>query len=141
MNDDHGIQFDEKRAQEELEKGYSKAEKLLNDPDKIEKFFQRLEKKLKSLPAVGNKLAYIPIMASLVRSYIKKEYADIPIGSVVAIISALAYFVSPIDIIPDSIPLLGYVDDAFVIAACWTLVGDDVSEYEKWREDNGKVMV
>lgn len=134
------ITIDEQTAQEELEKGYETAEKLLKDPDKFEKFMQRLETKLKLIPLAGNRLADIPVMASLIRSYTKKEYTDIPIGTIMAIVSALIYFVSPIDLLPDSIPVLGYIDDAAVIALCWKLVESDVKEYVKWREDNGKVL-
>lgn len=130
--------FDDKKAQEELKKGYESAEKLLNNQDAIERFLQRLEKKLKVIPLAGDILANITIMVSLVRSFIKKEYRDIPIGSIIAITSALIYFVSPIDILPDSIPVLGYIDDAAVIGVCWKLVGSDVEEYVKWRKDNGK---
>lgn len=83
----------------------------------------------------GDKLANIPVMVSLVRSFAKKEYTDIPIGSIIAITSALIYFVSPIDIVPDSIPLIGYIDDAAVVAVCWKLVESDVKEYVKWREE------
>lgn len=78
---------------------------MLEDEDKMERFIQGLDKKLKLIPIVGNKLAEIPIMASLVRGYVKKEYTDIPIGSIIEIVSALIYFVSPIDIVPDSIRL------------------------------------
>jgi len=130
--------FDEKKALEELEKGYSEAEEILHDEDKMERFLQRLEKKLKTVPIAGEKLAVVPIMASLIRNYAKKEYTDIPIGTLLAMISALVYFVSPIDIIPDSIPVLGYFDDAAVVAACWKLVESDVDEYVKWRKDNHK---
>lgn len=132
--------FNEKTVQEALEKGYSEAERLLNDEDKMERFLQRLEKKLKTIPLAGEKLADIPIMASLLRNYIKKEYTDIPIGSVIAIVSALIYFVSPIDILPDSIPVIGYLDDAAVVAACWQLVQSDVNEYIKWRDNNDRVL-
>ncbi len=134
------LKVDEKEALEELKKGYAEAEKLLQDEDKMERFLQRLEKKLKTVPLVGNKLATVPIMASLLKSYIKKEYTDIPIGTIIAIISALIYFVSPIDIVPDSIPALGYFDDAAVVAACWLLVESDVNEYSTWREKNNKVL-
>lgn len=133
-------EFEEKKAQDELEKGYDEAEKILNDEDKMERFLQRLEKKMKVIPLAGDKLANIPIMVSLVRSYVKKEYRDIPIGSLIAIVSALIYFVSPIDIVPDSIPILGYFDDAAVVAACWKLVDTDVVEYVKWRKDNNKEL-
>lgn len=132
--------FDEQKALEQLEKGYDEAEKLLKDEDKIERFLLRLEKKLKTIPVAGNKLAVVPIMASLVKNYVKKEYTDIPIGTIIAIVSSLIYFVSPIDFIPDSIPILGYFDDAAVVAACWKLVESDVEEYEKWRNENGKTL-
>jgi uncharacterized membrane protein YkvA (DUF1232 family) len=36
-------------------------------------------------------------------------------GSLSMIVSAVVYFVSPFDLIPDSIPVLGLVDDASVL--------------------------
>ena len=133
-------EFDEQKALKELEKGYKEAEKLLENEDKLERFLQRLEKKLKIIPIAGDKLAVVPVMASLLKNYAEKEYTDIPIGTIIAIISALMYFVSPIDFVPDSIPVLGYFDDAAVVAACWKLVQSDVDEYVEWRKENGKQM-
>lgn len=133
-------EFDEQKALEELKKGYEEAEKLLENEDKLERFLQRLEKKLKIIPIAGDKLAVVPVMASLLKNYAEKEYTDIPIGTIIAIISALMYFVSPIDFVPDSIPVLGYFDDAAVVAACWKLVQSDVDEYVEWRKENGKQM-
>jgi len=130
----------EEQAKKLLEDGYAKSEVILKDEDKLERLFQRLEKKLKIVPIVGDKLADIPIMASLIKSYIKKEYTDIPIGTIIAVVSALVYFVSPIDFIPDSVPGAGYVDDGVVIAICLKMVDSDLAEYKKWREDNGKVL-
>lgn len=138
MDSDKG--FDEKDALNELEKGYSTAEKLLGDQDALERFLQRLERKLRRVPVAGNTLASIPVLASLIKSYIKKEYTDIPIGSIIAIISALVYFVSPIDFIPDFIPGIGHIDDAAVIAICLKLVETDVEEFTNWRKAHGKVI-
>lgn len=131
-------QINEQIAQEELEKGYAHAEKLLDDHDALERFLQRLEKKLRTIPLAGGALASIPVLVSLIRSFAKKEFTDIPIGSIIAIISALVYFVSPIDIVPDVIPGVGLIDDALVITACLKLVESDVEEYVLWRRENGK---
>ena len=125
-------------ALKELEKGYEKAEVILQNEDKVEKLLQRLEKKLQSIPKIGDKLSHVPVFASLVKSYVKKEYTEVPIGTIVAIVSALIYFVSPIDIIPDAIPGLGHVDDAAVVGACLILVDTDIQEYIKWRDSHGK---
>lgn len=64
--------LDDKSALAELKKGYGKAKTLLDDVDELERFLQRLEKKLKTIPVAGDKLAVLPIMISLVRNYIKR---------------------------------------------------------------------
>ncbi len=130
----------EEQAQYVLQSNFTKSEEILQDEDKLERLFQRLEKKLKIVPVVGGTLAEIPMMASLIKSYVQKEYTDIPIGTIVAVISALIYFVSPIDIIPDNIPGAGYIDDGVVITVCLKMVDSDLQEYKIWREQNGKVL-
>lgn len=135
-----GHTITEKQAQEVLQSNYAASEALLHDEDKLERLFQRLEKKLKIVPVVGSTLAEIPMMASLIKSYVQKEYTDIPLGTIVAVISALVYFVSPFDIIPDNIPGAGYIDDGVVITVCLKMVESDLHEYKIWREQNGKVI-
>ena len=129
----------EKDAQLALESGYAEATATLEDADKLEEFLQKLEQKLKVIPLVGDKLSNVPAMASLLRSYAKKEYTNIPVKSIVAITSALIYLVSPIDLIPDHIPVIGYIDDATVIDICWNMVADDVAAYNEWRASTGRL--
>ena len=129
--------FDEEKYNEFFEKSNAEAEEMLKDEDKLERFFQRLEKKLKAVPVAGNALAYIPLMMSLVRSYVKKEYTDPPIASIMAIMVALIYVVSPVDIIPDFIPGVGYIDDGIVVAGCLALVRTDLEDYRIWRKEHG----
>ena len=124
-------EINEERAQKELEKGYENAAELLKNKDKMEEFLQNLEKKLEVIPVTGGTLSMIPTMISLIKSYIKKEYTNIPIGTIIAIISALAYFLSPVDFIPDALPGVGLVDDATVIAVCLKLVKSDLEDYKK----------
>ena len=128
--------FDENQAQNELKKGYKKAEILLHDENKLEIFLQKIENKSTIVPIVGNALSYIPVMISMIRSYVRKEYTEIPIGSIISMISALIYFVSPVDIIPDFLPVVGYLDDAAVVAACIKLVKSDIDDYKQWRKIN-----
>lgn len=130
----------EEEAKRILEDSYEKSSAIVADEDKLERLLQRLEKKMKIVPVVGEYLADVPIMASLLRSYLKKEYTDIPIGSLVAIVSALAYFVSPVDLIPDMIPGVGYIDDGAVVVACLKMVDTDIKEYKDWRLKNGKTL-
>ena len=125
-------------AQGILNKEYDTARKKLEDPDQVEKILQQAEKKLEMVPGVGDWLADFPAVISLIRSYIRKEYKDIPIGSIIAALAAVLYVVSPIDLIPDYIPGIGLLDDAAVFVACWKMIHDDVDKYQEWRKQAGK---
>jgi uncharacterized membrane protein YkvA (DUF1232 family) len=130
--------FTDEMLESQISKNTKEAEELLKDEDRMERFLERLERKLEKVPVVGKQLSNIPMLVSLVRSYIRKDYRDVPLGSIIAIVSALIYFLSPIDLLSDSIPVLGYVDDAAVFAFVWKMVADDIEEYRKWQEANGK---
>ncbi len=45
-----------------------------------------------------------------------------PVWAKATIVGALGYFISPIDAVPDVLPLVGYSDDAAVLAAAMAAV-------------------
>ncbi|VTS24727.1 membrane protein [Streptococcus porcinus] len=126
--------FDKKQAMEELQKGYKKADRLLKDDAKMESFLDKLERRIKWIPFIRQELKSVPILISMVRSYWKRDYRQVPRRTIVAIVSALIYFLSPIDFIPDWIPFLGQLDDALVVATCWNLVYKDIEDYRQWKK-------
>ncbi len=128
--------LDEEEVQRRFDQSKAKAKKLLEDRDKMDHFLERLEKKLKYIPVVGGVLSEIPVLIALVKAFIEKRYPDIPIGSIIAIVGALLYFLSPIDLMPDFLPVIGLVDDAAVVTLALKLVHDDVKEYKVWRDAN-----
>ena len=128
------LTISKEKALATLKKGFAKAEELLKDDEKIKDLLLRMEEKLKMVPCIGEQLSHIPVFISMIRSYLKKEYTKAPVGTIVAIISAIAYFLSPVDVIPDGIPVAGYVDDAAIITACLSIVDSDIKEYILWRD-------
>ena len=126
----------EEEVQARFDKSKEKAKKILENRDKMDRFLERLEKKLKHIPVVGGILSEIPVLIALVKAFIEKRYLEIPIGSIIAIVGALIYFLSPIDLIPDLLPAIGLVDDAAVLTLAFKLVHDDVKEFKDWREKN-----
>lgn len=50
------------------------------------------------------------------------------------VLSALVYFAEPSDIIPDSVPVLGYFDDAIAIEMCVTELKPELESYEEFCE-------
>ena len=129
----------EEQVKEALESGYAQSEALLNDKDELDDFLYRLGQKINDMPFVGKKFSMIPVMISLVKNYVQGKYTTIPYGTILAVLSALIYFLAPIDIVPDFIPLAGYLDDMAVLGLCMNMVSIDIETYEKWRQDQGLI--
>src|SRR5580704_16900302 len=66
--------------------------------------------------------ARLPFAEDLVAAYFCAFDRNTPRNVQVALIGALAYFVLPFDFIPDMLPLIGFADDAAVLATAIRMV-------------------
>jgi uncharacterized membrane protein YkvA (DUF1232 family) len=76
---------------------------------------------------------YLMAMIRLIRDYQRAEYRDVSEPNLVIIIAAILYFVSPFDVIPDWVPVLGHIDDAFVISLALKSVRLDLDTFMAWE--------
>jgi len=79
----------------------------------------------------------IKLLFPLIKDYWKGTYRDISAKSVVIFIVALAYIISPIDLIPDYILGLGQIDDAAILGLSLYFLEKDLMKYKEWRDKNG----
>lgn len=66
--------------------------------------------------------ARIPFAEDLLAAYYCAFDRETPIQVKATLIGALAYFVLPFDAVPDLLPVLGFTDDAAVLATALKLV-------------------
>jgi uncharacterized membrane protein YkvA (DUF1232 family) len=52
---------------------------------------------------------------------------------IVSLAGALIYLVSPLDLIPDWVPMAGLVDDAAMLAFVFQLSKVDLNAYRRWK--------
>ena len=76
---------------------------------------------------------YLMAMIRLIRAYHKGEYRDISSENLHLIVAALIYFVSPFDLIPDSVLIFGHLDDALVVRLAVNSVGLDLDTFMAWE--------
>lgn len=127
--------FDATKAKELLEDGFGKAQDLLKDTKKVDEVLDQLQEKLKEVPTVGGVLSNIPLMISMVKSYITQEYAEVSPKVIVTMLSAFIYLIKKKDIIPDNIPVIGQLDDIAVVGLALTFVEPELKAYELWRDN------
>ena len=115
-----------------------KPEELLKNKPKLEELLQQAEEKVKTVPGIGDKLAKFPLMISMIRAYITKEYTEVSTKVIVTMVCALIYLISGNDLIPDAKPVVGMVDDIAVVVAAFAMVNPELEAYAQWREEHGK---
>lgn len=81
------------------------------------------------LQTIFNKIV---TLGKLLKFYATGEYRDIEIKNIVIIITAFVYFLSPIDLIPDFIPMLGFADDVALVTFVFNSVSDEIEKFEIW---------
>ena len=118
-----------------LAKYIEKAKSYLGNTEKSNELLDNADKKsAKNRRSLDDVWEPLQLLFGMFRSYAKKEYTEIPTRSILAIIAAILYFVTPIDVIPDILLGLGFADDAAVIAFTVKQIQDDLEKYKLWSE-------
>lgn len=69
----------------------------------------------------------------MVRGWATREYTEIPWKTLLYAVAALAYFVNPLDAVPDALFMLGLVDDVAVVTAVVSALHDDLQAFSLWE--------
>jgi len=125
--------YSEEKIKKELQKKEIKAKRLIENTQATGLVLSKIDKKInKSFKRLNEVIDEIKILFNLVKDVIKQKYTNIPLGSVIAVIGALLYFLSPIDLAPDFLPFIGFTDDIAVILLVIKQISTDLDKYKDW---------
>jgi uncharacterized membrane protein YkvA (DUF1232 family) len=99
--------------------GFEPADRLAQDREGVRKRFWI---KLKRVAAK------LPFAEDLLAAYYCAFDKHTPRHVQVALLGAIAYFILPFDFIPDMMPVLGFTDDAAVLATAIRMVATNITE-------------
>ena len=75
----------------------------------------------------------VRLLWMVLRDYVNGSYRKVPWRAVAAVAAAVAYVISPFDLIPDFLGPLGFTDDLLVVALTWGLVKRELRAYCAWK--------
>ena len=112
--------FEENKENDTMNYDYKKYTNYFTDS----KFWEKMKEVAKK---VGLKVTSYALIL-----YYVLEKDEVPLKDKIIITGALGYFILPIDLIPDFIPIAGYTDDVagmlFAIKKCMNYVDDEIKE-------------
>ena len=93
------------------------AQKLAQDRERVRSDFWRKFRRVAS---------YLPFAEDLLAAYYCAFDRATPLHVQISLLGALAYFILPFDFVPDFLPVLGFTDDAAVLATAVRMVAGQI---------------
>ena len=87
----------------------------------------------KAYPALKSALENVRVLYAVFKDTAKGKYKLHP-ASLAMIGGGLLYFILPADLVPDFIPIVGYLDDLAVLTTIVNSLKEEIREYQTWKE-------
>lgn len=84
-----------------------------------------------SVATAKEKLSVFSRMAS---AYASGRYRGVPWKTMMIMLAAIIYFLNPLDLIPDFIPLMGLTDDFGVLVWVYNAASTEVDKFLTWEK-------
>lgn len=132
--------FDRSNAEDNssFKKAKRQASGILQDPERLRSLVDRSVEKIKELRDNSDEMQdfqrYVGTFNRMIKAYSTKEYQKVPWKTLLLAVAGIIYFVSPLDLIPDFIPVIGYLDDISVLLWIANSAKSDLEDFEEWEE-------
>jgi len=84
-------------------------------------------------PQVREMTEHVEVLYRMVKAHVNGTYTGLSSRSVGLIAMGFIYFITPVDLIPDFIPFIGYVDDMSVLLAVGKSLQTDIVKFRVWE--------
>lgn len=120
-----------------FKKFLGKAEYYINQPTLLRKLLLDAYTKAQQKNELGS-LAHeawttLQTLFRLIKASMAGEYTGVPATTLMAAVAVLIYFISPIDLIPDFIPVVGLIDDVALIAWFSLTIKTEIDKFHEWE--------
>ena len=102
----------------------------------IQKVISRSEELQRKFSARGPLARFVEdgkLLLAIVKDYWAGAYRQVPYGVIASSVFTLIYVLTPFDMVPDVLPLIGQLDDVAVLGACLLMVEHDLHTYKDWK--------
>ena len=110
------------------------AERVTRSPKRVRKVVRDAYDKIaEHSDEIGQIRTDLPVLLRLTRAWLSGEYRRVPLKAIVLVVGAVLYFLNPLDVIPDFIPVIGYLDDAAVLGYVLRTLHGELERFRAWE--------
>lgn len=128
-----------------FKKFLASAESYIKQPTRLKKLLTDAYNKASEKKELGT-LAHevwttLQSLFRLIKMSASGEYTGVPATTMVTAVAVLLYFLSPIDLIPDFIPVVGLLDDMVLVAWFSTSIKQELEKFHEWEAAKAATVV
>ncbi len=82
----------------------------------------------------GKLLTRVRLLRMILSDYVSGRYRQVPWRAIAVCAAAVAYVISPLDLVPDWLVPIGWTDDMLVLALAWGMVKRELRAYCAWKK-------
>ena len=124
-----------KRKKEQMSRYEKQARKTIKDRKRLLNLLAvALQKVIRDREALREAGREFLLAIRMLLKWLKGEYTRLPWRTLVALVAALLYFVNPFDLVPDTLLMMGYIDDIAVMNFVLRSVHRDVERFLEWEQ-------
>ena len=128
MAEDQPMMFERTRKQ---------AEVFASSPKKVSELLEEAQRKAeKNRDRISEAWEGLQSLSRLIKAWAQGQYTTVPWRTIVLSIAAILYFVNPLDVIPDFLPAVGFLDDAGGLAFVIQSIRRDIDLFLEWERTN-----
>lgn len=121
------------------QKAKEKATGIVGDKDKMIDLVTSSREKLQKINFEDSKISRLAvnlrIIIRIIKAYANGSYREMPWKSLLALVGGVVYFLMPVDLMPDFIPFMGFLDDFTVIMLLSGAFQQDIEDFILWEEN------
>lgn len=117
---------------------FERSKDFINNNEKVKALLRKAKDKLQVLQEDTEErnvfISNIRLVMRMIQSHFNGTYQSFSNKSLLMLIFSLVYFITPIDLIPDFIPALGFTDDISVLYFVLQSLASDIENYKRWEK-------
>lgn len=95
--------------------------------------YEKIESSVQKYADIASRLN---VLTRLTKAWRNKEYTEVSYVTVFLSVAILLYFVSPIDLVPDFIPIVGGLDDVLLLGFLLKMIDKEIERFLTWEKEN-----
>lgn len=120
-----------------FQKAKKRAAAVVQDKGKLNQVINSTKDKLDEIHIEDSKVYKLGdrlrVITRMIRAYAKGQYKELPWKTIITFVAGLIYFLMPLDLLPDFIPVTGFIDDFTVIMLISSAFKQDIDDFLLWE--------